>query len=154
MAAVFACPPETLATFVATSGEALVSIAERLVDDVLFVMDSPSSLTSGGATSSRGSHAAGASTHQPNSRTSGTKAAGRGKPTSTVSASSSTSMKHPWYGSGNPGVTLEHRLAWARSAVSILAAVSVRLPKDAPQTQQLAGEDSAVDACGGHRVRA
>jgi hypothetical protein len=92
--------PPYFATFAATCGDALVSIAEYLTEDVLLVMASDGQ----GAASSRGSRAT-------SSRIS---SSGGG-------SSSSSSAQKPVSGGTNPAVTGEHRVAWAQRVVGALS---------------------------------
>jgi hypothetical protein len=129
------CPADVLHAFAATSGDALISIAERLVEDVVYVMGSAASPVppSGGGGSSRGSRPAGASSSALSSSpangsgsTAVPQGAGLGSSAPPAATSSNNSMKQPWYGHANPAVTLEHRLAWAQAAVATLGTVSGR----------------------------
>jgi hypothetical protein len=109
-----AIPHSALAQFAATCGEALLSIAEYMVEDVLLV-----SSDVGGA-STPGSDAAAASASSSahgSSRDAG--AAGSSSTTSTPQAGSSSSRRgRPKAGGRNPAVTLKHRVAWAQDTVS------------------------------------
>lgn len=136
MSAVFACPSDTVAAFTATSGEALIRIAECLMDDVLSATAEEGSTTAGPArrpgstTSSSGSsRRAGAGSAMPgNDGMAASTSADRGSRAPVAAAASSTSSSSQrWFGGGDPAVTLEHRQNWARSAVSSLACVSRRL---------------------------
>lgn len=101
MAAVSACPPQALATFVATSGEALISIAEHLVQDVLLAMASSGSAT-----------AAPRLTAAATAKSSSNKA--------------SSSMEKPRYASNNSSVALEDRQAWAQDVLFAVATIAIQ----------------------------
>jgi hypothetical protein len=94
-----------LTSFAATCGEALISIAEYLVEDVLLV-------SSGAAP-------------QPADLSTTT--------TTSSSSSSSGSRGQLRAGGDNPAVTLEHRVAWAQGTLESLAALmSHQVPGDTP----------------------
>jgi hypothetical protein len=56
----------------------------------------------------------------------------------------SNSMEEPWYGSGHPGMALEHRLTWSQAAVTALGTVSARRQQVAHQLEQGGENGSAV----------
>jgi subtilase family serine protease len=115
---------------VATSGEALVSIAERLVEDV---MGSGRVPTPGGISNSSGKQLNTSTVQRASSN-----AAGKGS-SSSGGGGGGGSIKRPWYAAGNPHVTLVNRMTWARCVLSSLANVMVRLQICHLQQQQ-AGE--------------
>jgi hypothetical protein len=115
-----------LSSFAATCGEALISIAEYLVEDVLLVVGphGPSGASSAGRASSTNSSRAATSTSSSSraqgSRTGATSASSAARSSATTSSSHA---QRPVAGGNNPGVTLQHRMAWAREALGALALV-------------------------------
>jgi len=99
------------AAFAATCGEALISIAEYLTEDVLLVMapDGPGAASS---SSSRGAGETRAMDVAPSSASSA--------PSSTRSSSSRGSAHRPVAGGCNPAVTQDHRLNWAQDALDAM----------------------------------
>jgi hypothetical protein len=105
-----AAPRSVRAEFAATSGEALLSIAEHLVEDVLLVSSGAAGAASGSAAgppaASRGAAAVAAAgtDNQPSSNSN--------------SNSSSSSKRRYLVGGGSPEVTLMHRVRWAQDSVT------------------------------------
>jgi len=97
-----ASPYTAQVQFAATHGEALLSIAEYLVEDVLLVSNAAA------APKPTGSAAA------------DTSPCSTGGTSSSSTSSSSSSSRRPRAGAGNAAVTLEHRVWWAQCAVTTL----------------------------------
>jgi hypothetical protein len=117
--AVNVAPYPVLAGFAASSSKALLGITEYLVEDVLLV-------ASGAAAGPKASAAGSAPSTSPaaNSASSSSQgsSAAEGVPNSGSSSSSSSSKKRrPHMGGRNPGVTLEHRAAWAQDSISTVS---------------------------------
>jgi hypothetical protein len=111
---VTASPYPVQARFAATCGEALLSIAEYLVEDVLLVSQGGAAGGSGAAskptTAARATAAA----------TSSDGGTGPGIRQTSSSSSSSSSSRRPRAGVGTPQVSLECRGRWAQDAIAAL----------------------------------
>jgi hypothetical protein len=97
---ILACPHPVLASFAATCGEALIGVAEHLVEDVVLVSSgaAPAPTNTTGCSSSSSSTTKGGSS----------------------SSSGSSSRARPRAGRDNPVVTLVHRVGWAQDTVGCL----------------------------------
>jgi hypothetical protein len=116
-------PYPVLAGFAATCSEALLGIAEYLVEDVLLV-------ASGAAAGPKAS-AAGPRSRAGTSATSGPRGTRRSSDTQRVQDSSSRSRSssgklHPTSGGTNRHVTLAHHVAWAQLTITTLGLLMVR----------------------------
>jgi hypothetical protein len=124
LSAVRACSPQALASFATTCGDALISIAEYLVEDVLLVMGA----AGGASATSRPTIAA------------------------TPTSSHSNSKQQPRHGAGNPDVTLKHRRAWAQDVLSTLGLLCQPQPSMDSRLGQ-GGESSAESSASyGHQT--
>jgi hypothetical protein len=102
------------AAFTATCGEALVSIAEYLVEDVMLVMvgEGP------GAVNKRsGANSSSSSSSKPAAEVAAASAPDAGPPATT---SSRPTARRPTAGGKNPEVALKHRMRWAEAAMYAL----------------------------------
>jgi hypothetical protein len=114
-------PYPVLASFAATCGEVVISIAEYLVEDVLLVASSGAALQAASTT-----------------------AASSNSATRSSSSSSSSSRARPRAGGGNPSLTLERRVAWAHDVLELLAGFmtmqALPKPPDGGSYWEAAGE--------------
>lgn len=100
--------------FAATCGEALISIAEYLVEDVMLVMvgEGP------GAVNKRsGANSSSSSSSKPAAEVAAASAPDAGPPATT---SSRPTARRPTAGGKNPEVALKHRMRWAEAAMYAL----------------------------------
>jgi hypothetical protein len=137
--AVQVAPHSVRAEFAATYGEALLSIAECLVEDVLLV-------SSGGSSSSA---PAAAPDSRPVTGTSQHRTPETQHNSSTSSSSSSSGRRRPWAGGRNPAVTLvNHRVWWAQDTVSTIGRLMLQdykdyvVPIDAGESAEPRGEQA------------
>jgi hypothetical protein len=106
-----------LARFAATCGEALLSIAEYLVEDVLLVA---SGAAEGAAKASAAVRGSSAGTAAASSSTHGR------SDTDSVRDNSSRKKQRPRMGGRNPKVTQDHHVTWAQHSITNMGLLMVR----------------------------